>query len=33
MCVWMIAEDENLKKVFPDRYQATPVLVSARATN
>jgi peptide-methionine (S)-S-oxide reductase len=24
---------ENLKRVFPDRYQATPVLVSARATN
>jgi peptide-methionine (S)-S-oxide reductase len=24
---------ENLKKVFPDRYQATPVLVSAHATN
>lgn len=24
---------ENLKRVFPDRYQATPVLVSVRATN
>ena len=24
---------ENLKRLFPDRYQATPVLVSARATN
>jgi peptide-methionine (S)-S-oxide reductase len=24
---------ENLKRVFPDRYQSTPVLVSAHATN